>query len=534
MISYVKENACTLIGSLMKIYYLLSLAVMIAFFLPIISSATQIFGTNSNDIIYFGYNDSCYNGHGGLLVCILDEKGKPIESPKAYNNEYEILSVWGSGGNDIIQFVANEPKGGGVFDDYSGLRFSNIMISGNDGNDRLLGWGDRCIVFGDQGNDYIQGGEGDDSLWGGDGNDFLLGGTGSDHLFGGDGDDVLAGGNGRDYIIGGDDDDTYRCRNPASPEAIYDGDPTTDCGDWIFRDVEHVYLDDPYLEWVHLTFNARGINYHMQTTSNPALLRFDRSKGAKILMYGNNPLHATHKQYDDSCGPSSLNPVLEYLGIADRSLRLKLFFGLDYEDMTPRMTRALMNRMADVGYFGSTENIMYLGYRIDPEDSRKNADNPDYFMHSHHLLNLSAGDQTKSFFEIQYPIGGTNVQSWTQYGPPVGDTGLAKVANDYFYPITNARFSGITSTSEFKRSVKQFIDNGVPTVLGVENGGHFNTLIGYWEFGDYFFIYTADPLDGYGREFTNKPMRWIKWLVTQDAIDSHAIHSIMYFDHPWI
>ena len=59
-------------------------------------------------------------------------------------------------------------------------------------------------MSGDSGNDTVIGGDGDDTLYGGDGNDSIDGGVGNDELWGGTGNDTLSGGEGNNYINSGD------------------------------------------------------------------------------------------------------------------------------------------------------------------------------------------------------------------------------------------------------------------------------------------------------------------------------------------
>lgn len=93
----------------------------------------------------------------------------------------------------------------------SGENGDDILI-GQDGNDSLNGGRNDDILAGRQGNDTLLGGVGDDNLFGGFGNDSLLGeagndvlrgGNDSDTLEGGDGDDILMGGSGKDVLVGG-------------------------------------------------------------------------------------------------------------------------------------------------------------------------------------------------------------------------------------------------------------------------------------------------------------------------------------------
>jgi hypothetical protein len=70
-------------------------------------------------------------------------------------------------------------------------------------------------------------------------------------------------------------------------------------------------------------------------------------------------------------------------------------------------------------------------------------------------------------------------------------------------------------------------------VVGVENGGHFNVLIGYWDTDAGFYVYTADPLDGWGRPFYSKPMRWRRILLHPEALAGQVgvLCGIMPFGH---
>lgn len=90
-------------------------------------------------------------------------------------------------------------------------------ISGDAGDNRILGGNGQDTLYGREGDDYISGGQGDDHLFGGAGNDVLIGDGGNDHIYGGAGadfisggfgNDQLFGGIGRDTIIGGPGDDT--------------------------------------------------------------------------------------------------------------------------------------------------------------------------------------------------------------------------------------------------------------------------------------------------------------------------------------
>ncbi|MGK7957965.1 MAG: DUF4347 domain-containing protein, partial [Crocosphaera sp.] len=96
-----------------------------------------------------------------------------------------------------------EVKGGSPNDRLLGSR----SISGDRGDDFLVGGSDRDTLKGEAGNDFLQGDEGADELFGGQDQDWLFGGTESDTLLGGTGDDTLLGEEGNDSLLGGDDND---------------------------------------------------------------------------------------------------------------------------------------------------------------------------------------------------------------------------------------------------------------------------------------------------------------------------------------
>jgi Ca2+-binding RTX toxin-like protein len=88
----------------------------------------------------------------------------------------------------------------------------NDVILGLGGNDDLTGGADNDQLYGHSGNDFLKGalgkdkldgGADDDRLDGGDGNDWLYGNAGKDKLNGGEGNNTLLGGNGDDQLVAG-------------------------------------------------------------------------------------------------------------------------------------------------------------------------------------------------------------------------------------------------------------------------------------------------------------------------------------------
>lgn len=115
----------------------------------------------------------------------------------------------GGGGNDILAGEnGKDTLDGGTGDD---------IFTGGDQDDALNGGTGNDNLFGDNGNDTLDGGAGDDKLkayrgddvlLGNSGNDYLDGYYGNDYLDGGDGNDILDGWDGIDILYGGDGDDT--------------------------------------------------------------------------------------------------------------------------------------------------------------------------------------------------------------------------------------------------------------------------------------------------------------------------------------
>lgn len=105
-----------------------------------------------------------------------------------------------------------------ILDDNSNYYVSNLVptgpetansILGNGGNDTIYGNGYVDFIFGGDGNDILNGMDNDDTLDGDAGNDTLNGGNGDDFLVGNQGSDSLYGGAGYDTVYGGADNDRY-------------------------------------------------------------------------------------------------------------------------------------------------------------------------------------------------------------------------------------------------------------------------------------------------------------------------------------
>lgn len=82
-------------------------------------------------------------------------------------------------------------------------------LSGNAGADRIDGGAGSDRLSGNGGRDKIRGQEGNDRVYGGGGNDSLGGEQGLDRFWGDAGDDLLTGNEGADTLWGGSDNDTF-------------------------------------------------------------------------------------------------------------------------------------------------------------------------------------------------------------------------------------------------------------------------------------------------------------------------------------
>ena len=118
-----------------------------------------------------------------------------------------VLTTDAEGGRqELVKIIVNGQAGDDRLLGYAG----GDDMFGKAGDDILRGLGGDDRMHGGSGNDRLVGAQGDDMLWGDAGRDFLDGGAGSDGLSGGAGADVVNGGAGRDFLSGGDGNDAVR------------------------------------------------------------------------------------------------------------------------------------------------------------------------------------------------------------------------------------------------------------------------------------------------------------------------------------
>ena len=116
---------------------------------------------------------------------------------------------------------------------------TSITITGQGGNDRLLGSQLADTILAGTGNDIVRAGNGNDTVQGNAGNDDMVGGAGEDDLSGGAGDDEMTAGKpgaldrARDELYGGDGANTI---NATDQDFVQNAaaDPSADSVAWNF------------------------------------------------------------------------------------------------------------------------------------------------------------------------------------------------------------------------------------------------------------------------------------------------------------
>jgi hypothetical protein len=299
--------------------------------------------------------------------------------------------------------------------------------------------------------------------------------------------------------------------------------------------------------WLTRTWvNGSGVAAQYHTSSEASDLDYDVRLGAKILKYHDGTYaRAIHKQYPHVCGPASLAIVLKQLGISDPTRR-NTFMSQDVDGTGPRNV--------DVGYPGSMEHIMWLGYhrhRLEAGNSGWNDGNAGSFMSVGGVLVTKPQPilrplaiRTKVDFDktrLNY-YAGEHVPMWMWNGAAVGcahgrdtSTGLTGIMNYFFSGGNNRPWRDAiplmldagtdADVVAFRRIIKGFIDNGISLVCAVEDNNHFNALIGYRgsvsPATEPFYVYTADPLDGWGRSNpANQPLTWRRVDLVRENLNA--------------
>ena len=119
-----------------------------------------------------------------------------------------VILTGDDGDNRLQAGTGNDTVNGGDGDDGILGDLGDDVLSGGAGDDNVAAGGGDDTVHGEAGDDFLGGGEGDDSMTGGAGDDTLGAGFGDDTVQGNAGNDVVAGGAGNDDIEGGAGNDT--------------------------------------------------------------------------------------------------------------------------------------------------------------------------------------------------------------------------------------------------------------------------------------------------------------------------------------
>ncbi|MCP3962427.1 MAG: calcium-binding protein [bacterium] len=501
------------------------------------SGRDTLLGTPVEDRLYGGPDDDLLKGHGAGDYLSGEDGNDRLE---------------GGAGNDRIH--------GGPHHDYLKGGDQRDALYGDEGNDRLDGGAGRDRLYGRLGDDYLIGSGGADLLHGEEGDDVLSGCRGDDDLYGGPDDDVLIGGIGLDDIDGGAGDDRFYCREATSCQPWYDPEhPEQDCDDGSSDriDIEEEERRDPYDDWAHMVMGYKGATVHYFTTSAPDRLLADRDAGASILLDDGEPLHRVHKQYPSACGPASLAMVMDHLGLADPGSRQTAPRDLNHVGPLPPVGADWDSDVAvDLGYWLSPEHLMYVGLRRAYQTTWRHEDQrPSWwpktpFISEDGLLNTTSTGPCPgtvdcgSFLQIDYELGNVQVdggsggytgpvQRWLWHSPGVGGSNLVFVANTAVRDVQDTTDLSLSSVDlEYARAIiRAFVDHDIPIVVAVDNGGHFNTLMGYWDV-PVFHVYTADPLDGWGRScWVDQPMRWRRFPLDEATVQSSLLTNMMLYGY---
>ncbi len=174
------------------------------------SANDVLFGSNANDTLDgAGGADLLYGGLGDDTY-LVDTQGDLIFEGIAQGTDTAVATT-SFYLYDNIENLALASGAGNIFGSANAL---DNTVTGNEGDNLLLGWdGNDTVVgnagvdilYGVEGNDVLSGGAGIDVLVGGNGQDTLDGGSESDALYGEDGNDLLYGGTGfaTDIMVGG-------------------------------------------------------------------------------------------------------------------------------------------------------------------------------------------------------------------------------------------------------------------------------------------------------------------------------------------
>jgi len=241
-------------------------------------------GAGDDEITVTGWGQNTIDGGTGASTIRAGESDDIIRT----SDEADFVNS-GAGSDNIQTFLGDDTirlgghgnstvhAGGG--DDYIDAGFGEAAsprysraggadVSGQGGNDTILGSKAEDILAGQDGNDRILSGGGNDQVHGGAGDDAMAGGYGNDQIFGGDGDDFIFGSMGADTVTGGAGADrffSYGMRgefthitdyNPDEGDRLVMDNNDFDPGDFELRYLTALTLDGPVYRQIELGWQA--------------------------------------------------------------------------------------------------------------------------------------------------------------------------------------------------------------------------------------------------------------------------------------
>jgi hypothetical protein len=181
--------------------------------------ASKVLGGDQNDSILYEFSPSLIDFVNGTI-----NGNKGNDFIEAYSSRDGGLTIFGGqGGDTIITGEENQPINGDEGGEIGGPDSAATYISGDLGNDSMVGGSEDDTILGGDGNDTGYGGFGNDYMEGNAGNDSMIGGRGDDTIYGGAGDDTLSGKGGVDLLVGRAGADTYE-GNDADADRNFEDD----------------------------------------------------------------------------------------------------------------------------------------------------------------------------------------------------------------------------------------------------------------------------------------------------------------------
>lgn len=484
--------------------------------------------------------------------------------------------------------------GGEEGDDRVIGNWGDDYLRGGDGSDFLEGRGGDDYLFGGAQNDFLFGFVGEDHLLGEGGNDILAGGLETDVFSGGTGTDTFwcRSSASADPYFDPSNADTDCAERPTfvgdrGMEVTQMADPYAQRVRRFDRTVS--FGPDGNGQRYDVTFYTTTSLARLQQDegAGATILYYDDDDP----LTDDEPLHTHRIQSGNTCGPQSFEMVLRQLGYTDeRPAPWQLLFTRDVTaypgdpgswvslpagSWDPRPTDYSTTPPTPGGPNEFDVSVEY-GYSVEhivldalsqlwwtELASFPTTGSYDYLLPNHFELNNVDSWVGGDWLRVSYVIGDYDplldpptssppgegpLQVWDACSPGIGMdvededapwlgrqlAGVANRAADAAGRVPDAEVVSnemIGTAAHFQAIVEGFLGHGIPLLVGVERGGHFNTIIGFWRHGSTFYVYTADPLDGYGRDWTIVPMRYQRFVLDQNLMDSHVLTGLLLFGH---